>query len=106
MELTTSVYEITKRFPKDETYGLTQQLRRAVVSIPSNIAEGAYRNGNKEFNQFLGISAGSAGEVYTQLEIAKRLGYIETEVAENLMAESDSIKRMLFNFQRHLKSKV
>ncbi len=105
MELTTAVYESTKCFPREETYGLTQQLRRAAVSIPSNIAEGAYRNSDKEFNHFLGISAGSAGEVYTQLELAKRLGYLPGERAEYLMAESDSIKRMLYNFQRHLKAK-
>ena len=105
MDLTTSVYNVTKSFPKEEMYGLTQQLRRAAVSIPSNIAEGAYRNSNKEFNHFLGISAGSAGEVFTQLEIAKRLNYIKPLIAENLMAESDSIKRMIYNFQQYLKTK-
>ena len=105
MELTTAIYESTKCFPREEAYGLTQQLRRAAVSIPSNIAEGAYRNSDKEFNYFLGISAGSAGEVFTQLEIAKRLGYMPGERAESLMSESDSIKRMLYNFQQHLKSR-
>lgn len=104
MELTTAVYDVTKKFPREETYGLSQQLRRAVVSIPSNIAEGAYRNSNKEFNQFLGISSGSAGEVFTQLEIAKRLGYLDQDLAHQLMAKSESIKRMIFNFQKHLKT--
>ena len=104
MRLTTLVYAVTNTFPKEEIYGLSQQLRRAAVSIPSNIAEGAYRNSNKEFNQFLGYSSGSAGEVYTQVEIAKRLKYLSDGAAEELMTEADSLKRMIYKFQQHLKS--
>jgi four helix bundle protein len=74
MELSTAVYEVTKAFPKEELFGLTNQLRRASVSIPSNIAEGQGRLTLGEFAHFLGMARGSALEVETQLELAKRLG--------------------------------
>ena len=77
IKLTTRVYALTKRFPKDEMYGLSSQLRRAAVSIPSNVAEGHARQHNKEFKQFLHIALGSVAEVDTQLFIARELGYIE-----------------------------
>lgn len=75
INLTVSVYELTKEFPSEEKFGLTGQLKRAVVSVASNIAEGAGRNSNKEFNQFLGIAMGSILEVETQLIIAEKLSY-------------------------------
>lgn len=75
--LVEQIYRVTKPFPKDETYGLTAQVRRSAVSIPSNIAEGAGRNSTKELVQFLGIASGSLAEVDTQLEIATRLGYLD-----------------------------
>lgn len=103
MELTEKVYRLTKDFPKREDYGLSQQLRRAAVSVPSNIAEGAYRNSNKEFNYFLGIAGGSAGEVYTQVEIAKRLGYVNDHDTEHVLDEADAVKRMIYNLQKQLK---
>jgi four helix bundle protein len=103
MELTEKVYRLTKEFPKREDYGLSQQLRRAAVSVPSNIAEGAYRNSNKEFNYFLGIAGGSAGEVYTQVEIAKRLGYVKEHDSEHVLDEADAGKRMIYNLQKQLK---
>ena len=104
MELTQEVYQISQLFPKEEKYGLTQQLRRAAVSIPSNIAEGAYRNSDREFNHFLGISAGSAGEVFTQIEIARRLTYIDHRQAEQLLSQTHRIKRMLYGFQKKLRT--
>ena len=76
IDLVEDIYKIVKLFPKEETYALSDQLRRAVVSIPSNIAEGSNRNTQKEFIQFLYISLGSAAEVETQLIIANRLKYI------------------------------
>jgi four helix bundle protein len=76
MELVKMVYEISSCFPESENYGLKSQIRRAAVSIPSNIAEGAARTGSKEFLQYLSISSGSLSEVETQLIIAKNLGYI------------------------------
>ena len=76
-KLATDVYKLTKNFPKEEMFGLTAQIRRCAVSIPSNIAEGAARSGPKEFAQFLSIARGSASELDTQLLIAADLGYIE-----------------------------
>ena len=77
MKLVRLVYQVTREFPREEIYGLTNQLRRAAVSIPSNIAEGAARVGNREFIQFLNIAQGSLSEVETQLLIAKDLGYLK-----------------------------
>ena len=76
IELVVDIYKLTNMLPKEEIYALTNQIRRAVVSIPSNISEGANRNTDKEFVQFLYIALGSASEVETQLIIAKRLGYL------------------------------
>lgn len=73
IELVTEVYKLTDKFPKEEVYGLTSQIRRAAVSIPSNIAEGKLRSSNKEVKQFLRIAFSSGGELETQIEIAKRL---------------------------------
>ncbi len=78
MELTKKVYQITKTFPKDEIYGLTSQIRRCSVSVPSNIAEGRGRNSNKEFIRFLNIALGSIYELQTQLELALSFNYIST----------------------------
>ena len=94
MALAELIYLLTKKFPKEETYGLSSQIRRAAVSIPSNIAEGQARTGSAEFRNFLSIAAGSRAEVETQLTLAQRLGYIsEAELAEALEL-SNEIKRM------------
>ena len=79
MQLVEEVYRTTKGFPEDELYGLTQQLRRAAVSVPSNIAEGHSRTGSREFAHSLSIACGSLSEVETQMEIARRLGYVSAE---------------------------
>jgi four helix bundle protein len=79
MRLVESVYRETETFPRKEMFGLTAQLRRAVVSIPSNLAEGAARNSRREFAQFVGISCGSLAELETQLELARRLGYLPSD---------------------------
>src|SRR5262245_2654509 len=76
MALVRIVYETTRSFPPEETYGLAAQLRRAAVSVPSNLAEGAARNGKKEFLNLLGIARGSLSELETQLLIAAELGYL------------------------------
>lgn len=76
-DLVTVVYRLTQRFPKEELFGLTSQMRRAAVSIPSNIAEGAARTGAREFAQFLNVARGSLSELETQLHIASDLGYIQ-----------------------------
>lgn len=95
MDLVTLIYQQTKSFPKDETYGLTNQLRRCAVSIPSNIAEGAARNHKKEYIQFLYIALGSASEVETQLLIAKNLNYCDEEQTSILLNSNDRIRKML-----------
>jgi len=77
MELVTDIYRITNNFPRDEVYGLTSQMRRAAVSVPSNIAEGAARTSNKEFLQFLSIARGSLSELETQIMISINLDYVQ-----------------------------
>ena len=99
MNLVEMIYELTNSFPREEIYGLTNQIRRAAVSIPSNIAEGAARSGKKEFLKFLYISLGSLSEVETQLIIAKRLAYIK-DYDENELTE---VKRMLIGLINSLK---
>jgi four helix bundle protein len=103
MELAVEVYKQTQAFPTEERYGLTQQIRRSAVSIPSNIAEGAYRNSNKEFHHFLGISNGSGGELYTQLLIAKRLGYGDSEQLLLLADQAEVICKMNSKLQLSFK---
>jgi len=93
MELVRLVYRISKTFPTDERYALTDQLRRAVVSIPSNIAEGNGRGSNKDYAHFLAIARGSLYETMTQLEIATNLGYIEN--SEEISAVAMEVGRML-----------
>ena len=93
MDLVTKVYELTRDYPKEELYGLTSQIRRSAVSIPSNIAEGAGRNGQKELIRFLYIAMGSLSELETQLEISKRLDYISD--AEELNKQIYFIRKML-----------
>lgn len=90
-----SIYEITKSFPKDEIYGLTNQLRRASVSIPSNISEGAARKGKAEFKQFLYIALGSLSEVETQLIISNEINYIKKDTFEELNLSLITIRKML-----------
>ncbi|HUF03709.1 MAG TPA: four helix bundle protein [Aridibacter sp.] len=77
MKLVTHIYELTAEFPREELYGLTSQLRRAAVSVPSNIAEGAAGRTRDQFRHFLGVSIGSLNEINTQLEIAFRIGYLD-----------------------------
>lgn len=78
MSLVVEIYDATRAFPREEIYALASQMRRAAVSIPSNIAEGAGRSGGKEFARFLGIALGSVAELETQIEILFRVGYIKT----------------------------
>ncbi len=93
MGLVTEVYRTTREFPKEELYGLVSQIRRAAVSIPSNIAEGQARLSRREFRQFLGIARGSLVELETQLLIAVNLGYIEN--SELIFGQIAEVGRML-----------
>ncbi len=101
MNLVLTVYKITKTFPVSETYGLTSQIRRAAVSIPSNIAEGASRRSKKEFGQFLYVAKGSLNELDTQLDLAKRLNYIPVKKWEAIDENMVEIDKMLSGLIRH-----
>lgn len=103
IELVASIYKITSSFPKEELYGLTSQIRRAAVSLPSNIAEGAARNHVNEFRQFLYIALASGAELETQLIIAKMLGFITDEKSQELINELNSISRMLQGLIKSIK---
>ena len=93
MDLVEKVYKTTSTFPKEEKYGLISQIQRSAVSIPSNIAEGAGRNSNKEFRNFLGIANGSANELATQLILSVRIGYIKEDSLRDIFNLIIEIKR-------------
>jgi four helix bundle protein len=95
MELVLDVYGVTRRFPKEELYGLTSQLRRAAVSVPSNLAEGYGRNSRKDFQRFVGLALGSLLEVETQLEIANRLAYISDEAPADILRKTRRVAQLL-----------
>ncbi|CAM3593929.1 hypothetical protein FSS13T_16340 [Flavobacterium saliperosum S13] len=97
------IYSITSSFPNEEKFGLINQLRRASVSIPSNIAEGSSRNSNKDFSRFLEIAIGSAYEVETQLIIASDLGFIDSEKLVFLSNQLNEIIKMISKFRSTLK---
>ncbi len=98
------VYKFTEQFPENERYGLINQLRRAAVSVPSNISEGAGRQGQKEFIHFLHIALGSLNEIETQIEIAERLGYAKAD--DSFLNENIHLRRMIFKLIEHLKTKL
>ena len=103
MQLTLSVYKLTQSFPREEQYGLTSQIRRSVVSIPSNIAEGQGRSTAGEFRQFLGIAKGSNCEVQTQLEIARALKMGDPHLIAEAESLADEVREMLFGILESLK---
>ena len=103
MELVTMVYQLTWHLPKEEIYGLTSQIRRCAISIPSNIAEGSQRDTNRNFDYFLRISKGSTAELETQLLIAKNLGYVkEQNLFEKIFDLLIEIRRMLSGLRSKL----
>ncbi len=104
MDLVTLTYRATRGFPREEIYGLTSQLRRAAVSIPSNIAEGQGRTSRKEFLSFLSIAHGSLCEVETQVEIAHRLGYLDERRSDKLNALSSEVGRLVQGLMKTLKN--
>jgi four helix bundle protein len=99
----TEVYKVTEGFPQSELFGLTNQMRRAAVSVPSNIAEGAARNTSKEFVYYLSISLGSLAELETQLMIAHNLGYMDQVKLNGLLDKLQAIRRMVLGLRRALK---
>ena len=104
MGLVTNIYRATRAFPPEGLYGLTNQLRRAAVSVPSNIAEGQARRSRREFHRFLTIARGSLAEIETQLQIAGALGYLGDECVGALLAETGEIGRMLNGLLTSLQS--
>src|ERR1035441_3359988 len=104
MDLTVAVYSLTKNFPREEAFGLTSQLRRSAVSIPSNIAEGQGRSNTREFQQFLGIARGSNCELQTQLEIARRIGLGNSQLIDDAESLSHEIGKMIFTILGKLRS--
>ena len=101
MDLVQGVYNMAKQLPDAEKYGLSSQLRRAVVSIPSNIAEGYKRNSTAEYSQFCGIAAGSLAELETQIAVVARV-YPDIDT-KNLLEKSDEVQRMLYSMIRKLR---
>lgn len=102
-ELCLSIYEATKQFPKEEVYGLTSQIRRASVSITTNIAEGCCRDGDAEFARFLGIALGSTSEVEYLLLLTKELNFLGEQIHQTLTNNTQEVKMMLAALFRKLK---
>ncbi len=95
MQLAKRIYQVTRSFPNDERFGLTNQLRRASVSVPSNLAEGHARFGAGEFSRFISIAMGSVAEIETQILLSTELGYLRTELSSELMTDLETIGKML-----------
>jgi len=106
MDLVTSVYFVTRTFPDFEKFGLVAQINRSAVSIPSNIAEGAGRNSDKEFLQFLSIAHASSYELETQLLISKNLNYLKPDELNHITEQISEVQRMNYSVQQKLKQKV
>ncbi|MGZ3862050.1 MAG: four helix bundle protein [Bacteroidia bacterium] len=102
LDLTVEIYKATEHFPKEEKFGLTSQIRRSAVSIPSNISEGAGRNTKGEFRQFLGIANGSAFELETQLILSNKLNLIDDKKIKPLLSELEEIQKMNYKLQQTL----
>ena len=102
MDLVEESYKITKLLPKDESFGLASQIRRAAVSIPSNIAEGQARHTKKEFLNFLSIARGSKAELDTQIQICIRLSYLTQTQAQTALALCEEVGKMLFSIMQKL----
>jgi len=103
VDIVVDIYKSTEDFPKDEMYGLTGQIKRSAVSIPSNIAEGAGRNSDKDFNRFLDVALGSSFELETQLIIANKLNFLKDEDFIQLNERIDEEQKMIMGLQKSLK---
>ena len=102
IELVQSIYAITSRFPRNELYGLSSQMQRAAVSVPSNIAEGHARESTKEYLQHVSIAQASLAELETQLEIARRLNYVSDDELSSLLIKTSALGRQLFALRNAL----
>jgi four helix bundle protein len=106
MDLVEAVYRMTTRFPKEEVYGLTSQMRRAAISIPSNIAEGQARNTTRDFLHFLAIAYGSLKEIETQILISERLGYIDKDQGDVLVQSTTEVARLISGLSNSLRKRI
>ena len=106
MELAESIYQLTATFPKQEMYGLTSQLRRAAVSVPSNIAEGHTRESTKEYLHHISMAQASLAEVQTQVELAGRLGYAAAEKIAHIIEACVTLSKQLFALRNALAKKI
>lgn len=103
VELAKEVYIICADLPKDEKFGLISQIKRSAVSVPSNIAEGAGRNSDREFYHFLGIANASSFELQTQLILTRELGLLNVEKVNSLISNLNEIQKMIYSFKSNLK---
>jgi len=106
MRLVVDVYAISETFPKSEQFGLTSQIKRAAVSIPSNIAEGSSRRSTQEFIRYINISSGSLAELETQISAAKWLGFIKAEQEKTILDQCNEVSRILQGLYDSLKSRL
>ena len=104
IDLVINIYKLLKKFPDDEKYGIISQMKRCVVSIPSNIAEGAARSSSKEFAHFLSISLGSLAELETQIIISEKLNFISENEMNNLLGNLTTIRKMLLGLKKSLRN--
>jgi four helix bundle protein len=102
IQLVKKIYELTDKFPKVEMYGLSNQMRRASVSVPSNVAEGFRRYHNKEYKQFLYVALGSCAELETQATIAREISYLKESEEKDILEFTDHIGRMISNLLKKL----
>jgi four helix bundle protein len=105
MQLAQEIYRFTASYPQSEMYGLANQMRRAAVSVPSNIAEGAARASAKEFARFLSVSQGSLAELETQTILSERLGFLEAQISSRLMGDMNLIRAQLSGLVKYVKRK-
>ncbi len=104
--LVKTIYQITAKFPKEELFSLTSQIRRSAISIPSNIAEGHSRHSTKDYINFISISIGSSNELETQIILSQDLGFIAEEEATVILKEIDRLQKMLHKLRNSLKAKL
>ena len=100
VEMADKIYSLTEDFPRQEMYGLSSQMQRAAVSVPSNIAEGSGKGSNREFARFLSISLGSLFELQTQIEIAYRRAYLTTENYYSILTTIESLQKRIYNLRQ------
>ncbi|MBB6682230.1 four helix bundle protein [Aequorivita sp. 609] len=106
MDIAEQTYRITTKFPKEEKYGLTSQVRRSAISVPSNIAEGAGRNTDGEFKNFLGIANGSSNELFTQLVLSHRLELVSENTVKPILNELIEIQKMNYTLIKKFSKKI